>query len=243
MHNAPKNSLTFVLPALNEERLLPITVDVARSAAEELNLPFEIIIVDDGSTDDTYQIALSLANSDERIRVIQHQNNLGLGAAYKTGIQNSSMESLMLLPADDAWPKNAVIEILSRINQVDIVIPFIKVAGDKSAFRKLLSHSYTSLINFLFNLNVPYYNGVCLHKVALLRSIPINANDFSYQTEVLVKLLFRGASFLSVQANTNVRTEGISKALKLENITSVIVSVLKLYYFLKISNNENIKKS
>ena len=243
MSEQMKNSITFVLPALNEEKLLPATVNVALLAAEYLKLPFEIIIIDDGSQDKTYEVGQSLAREDSRIKVIKHLKNQGLGAAYKTGIDSAKMEYLMLLPADDAWPTSSVIDILNQISNSDIVIPFIKMAGDKSAMRKVLSHSYTNLINLLFNLNIPYYNGVCLHKVTLLKSIQINANDFSYQTEVLVKLLLKGASFVTVQANTNVRKEGVSKALKLKNIIKVITSVLKLYYQLRILNSENFKKT
>lgn len=229
-----KKSISFVLPALNEELLIEKTVNVAIRAAKDLDLDYEIIIIDDGSTDATYQIATSISLKLSNIIVKKHPTNLGLGGAYKSGISLANNDWLILLPADDAWPLNDLKEILLKIGEADIVIPYIKTAGDKSRFRKILSKTYTNLINILFGLNVPYYNGIVIHKTNLLKKIQISSNDFSYQTEVLIKLLTNGASFVSVGANTNIRNGGKSKALKFSNIVNVIFSIILIYYKVKL---------
>ena len=110
-----------------------------------------------------------------------------------------------------------------------MIIPFIQVAGDKTAFRRLLSRTYTAGINFLFRLDVPYFNGIVVHRTELIRSIEIQANDFSYQTEALVKLLRRGHGYVTVAASTNARPGGQSKAFGLRNVRRVITSVLRLF--------------
>ena len=228
-------SVTFVVPAFNEERALAQTLGVIRSAAERLRLDYEALIVDDASTDRTAQISRQLERADSRVRGIRHARNLGLGAAYKTGIAAARKDFVILVPGDDAWPEQALVRILARAGEADIVIPYIEAAGDKTAFRRLLSRTYTAGINFLFGLNVPYYNGIVLHRSELVRSVQIRANDFSYQSEVLVKLLRRGHSFVGVAADTNARPGGKSKAFGARNVVRVVTSVMRLFWQVHLS--------
>jgi len=222
-------SITFVVPALNEERALADTVAVIRSAATRVSLDHEIIVVDDGSTDGTFAVANRLAQEQTSLSVIRHKTNLGLGAAYKTGVKASRKHYLILVPADDVWPEEALVQILGRLGEADIIIPYIELAGDKSALRRLLSRIYTAGINFLFRLSVPYYNGIVVHRTDLIRSVTIRADDFSYQTEALVKLLRHGHDFVSVPTRTRARPSGRSKAFGVRNVTRVLKSIFVLF--------------
>lgn len=229
------NSITVVIPAFNEERSLAQTVGVVRAAAKRAGMEYEVVIVDDCSTDRTPEIVRKLEQEQPGVRSVRHSVNLGLGAAYKTGVAAAGKAYVILVPGDDAWPEDALVRILEKVGQADIVIPYIEVAGDKTAFRRALSRTYTAGINFLFRLHVPYYNGIVVHRTDLVRSIEIRADDFSYQTEALVKLLRRGHSFVGVAANTNARPGGQSKALGMRNVIRVVSSVLRLFFSVHFS--------
>ena len=229
-------SISVIIPALNEEKLLSLTVKLVVDACLSTKLNYEIIIVDDGSTDNTLEIAFALSNQYKNIKVIRHDVNLGIGAAYKNGLSASSKEHIILIPADNAWPYESLTDIFLLIGSVDIIIPYITTAGDKNLFRKIISRIYTQIINTVFRLKVPYYNGIVVHRLDLVKSIHICANGFFYQTELLVKILklhpLLACKF--VPSATNIRTDGKSKALSLKNLIGVIVSLITLsIYILK----------
>jgi glycosyltransferase involved in cell wall biosynthesis len=195
----------------------------------------EIVIIDDCSTDRTSEVAQKLELEQPGVRSLRHPVNRGLGAAYKTGISAAKKGYVMMVPGDDAWPEDALVRVLEKVGEADIVIPYIEVAGDKTAFRRALSRIYTEGINLLFQLHVPYYNGIVVHRTELVRQIEIRADDFSYQTEALVKLLRRGHSFAGVPANTNARPAGRSKALEMRNVVRVASSVVRLFFSVHFS--------
>jgi dolichol-phosphate mannosyltransferase len=224
-------NISFILPALNEEGNLSQTVEVLERVALSLSLKHEIIIVDDGSTDNTYHEASKIVQINNNVRVIQHKKNTGIGAAYKSGLKLSNKDFVMLIPADNAWAEYDIINILNMVGKADIVIPYILNAGDKSRIRVLVSKLYTLFINKLFNLDVPYYNGIVVHKVNIIKGINIVSNDFTYQTEALVKLLKSGNfSYMCIKANTIQRNKGKSKAINLFNIIRALNSILILYF-------------
>lgn len=229
-----QDGVSFIVPAYNEERSLRDTVDVIKTATNKIALSYEIIIINDGSSDATPQIADVLSQENQFVKTIHHDCNKGLGAAYKTGLSNVCFQYVMLVPGDNVWPADALVSILARKGEADIVIPYIKSAGDKTPFRKFLSSGYTFIINMLFRLKVPYYNGIVLHKTNIIKSISIDTDHFSYQTEALVKLLKMGYGFVSVEACTLARCGGKSTALKFRNMIAVaktILSLIKRVYF------------
>lgn len=227
-------SLSVIIPALNEEKLLSLTVNLVIDACILSNLNYEILIIDDGSTDNTFLIALALSNQYKNIKVLKHDINLGIGAAYKNGLSVATKEHVMLIPADNAWPAQSITNIFSLIGSVEIIIPYITNAGDKNLFRKLISKIYTKIINVLFRLEIPYYNGIVVHRLDLAKSIPLSSNGFFYQTELLVKLLklYPVLSCEFVPSATNLRSDGKSKALSIKNLMGIIISLIKLYFYL-----------
>lgn len=224
------DSISFIIPAYNEENALRDTVSMVIGVASTLGSKYEIIVVNDGSIDNTALIADQLVGEYASVRVVHHTRNKGLGAAYKSGLANATSEYVMLVPGDNAWPAEALEVILKKRGQADVVIPYIKNAGDKTAFRKFLSSGYTRLVNLLFGLDVPYYNGIVLHKTRLVRTVPINTDHFSYQTEALVRLIRQGHSFVAVESDTLPRRGGESKAVRLKNLINVLWSLARLLW-------------
>lgn len=108
------DSVSFVIPAYNEECALRDTVSVVMEVAHRLGFIYEAIVVNDGSSDNTAHIADQLAREYPCINVIHHVHNKGLGAAYKTGLTNAKFEYVMLVPGDNAWSAEALEVILKK---------------------------------------------------------------------------------------------------------------------------------
>src|SRR5690349_2403585 len=98
---APRlSTLSIVLPCFNESANVGHAVAQARQAAEHNAEHYEVIVVDDGSTDDTLALARALAEHDVHVHVVAHEHNRGYGAAVRSGIQASRGDWVLLTDAD-----------------------------------------------------------------------------------------------------------------------------------------------
>jgi len=212
--------ICFVVPCFNEEDNVAPTVQSIRAAMGS-ERPFEIVLVDDCSTDRTLQRMQDLAEADARIRVLHNPVNLSLGGAYKRGVAVAQAEHVMMIPGDDGFPADSIAEIMRHAGEADIIIPVVINSGVRSWFRAVASRGFTTLLNWLFWLGVGYYNGAVLHRTALLQTIEIRTNSFAYQAEALVKLIARGATYAHCYVSIQERAAGRSSALSLKNQIAV----------------------
>ncbi len=227
-------TLTIVVPALNEENDLANSVQAAISAAQSLHLDFEILIIDDGSTDATPLIAGELASGDRRIRAISNGRNLGLGGSYKIGIREARGEYLFWVPADDAHPVAGLAQVLEKLGETDMVIPAPCNDEVRAGHRRFISKSFTFLINRMFKLDLPYYNGLVLHRTALLRGIDIKTNSFVFQAEAIVKLLNQGQAYMTIPYEIKPEQRKTGKVFVLKNIFAVCLALARLFAELRL---------
>jgi glycosyltransferase involved in cell wall biosynthesis len=212
--------ICFVVPCFNEEDNVAATVQSIRTAVGS-ERSFEIVLVDDCSTDRTLERMQELAQSDPQIRVLHNPVNLSLGGAYKRGIAVAQAEYVVMIPGDDGFPAESIAEIMRHAGEADIIVPVVTNAGVRTWFRAIASRGFTTLLNWLFWLSVGYYNGAVLHRTALLQTIEIKTNSFAYQAEALVKLIARGATYAHCYVSIQERAAGRSSAVSLKNQMAV----------------------
>jgi glycosyltransferase involved in cell wall biosynthesis len=217
----------FVVPCFNEEGNVGPTVDSVRAAMGSRS-DYEIVLVNDASTDRTLEQMQALAAADARIRVLDNPSNLGFGGSYKCGAHVATATYVMMLPGDDGFPGPSIAEILSHAGEADIIIPVVTNRGARHWFRAFASKGFTSLLNWTFWLDVGYYNGAVLQRNDLLRTIEITTNSFAYQAEALVKLIARGATYKHCYVSIQERAAGRSSALSLKNQIAVWRTILHL---------------
>ena len=213
--------LTIVIPAYNEEQHILSSVQEVLRAVSTAKLKCEIIIVDDCSSDHTYEIASGLAENDPRITVLQNKTNLGLGGSYKAGLSLAKGSHITWVPADESHPAEGLISTYQVIGQADIIIPNPVNSEVRGWQRLYLSKTYTFLVNLFSWLKIPYYNGLSVHRTDLLGGIAITTNGFGFQAEIIVKLMCGGASSIVSEATIYERQLGESKAFTVKNILSV----------------------
>jgi len=224
---ALQRAVSFVVPALNEEVNISDTAAEIRRAASNLD-DYEIIIVNDGSTDRTGEIADGLAAVDPRITVIHHAKNKGFGGAYKTGAAAARLPYVLMIPGDNNHPADGITPILNRLGEADIVIPYVGNPAVRGLKRRAISSAYTLLLNLIFRLNVPYYNGLVLHRTDLLHTITIETDGYAYQSEALIKLLRRGASSVAVSVPLAAHGDKRTRAFKPKNVLRVGETIWRL---------------
>ena len=207
--------LSIVLPAFNEaENLKTLPVELM-PYLRDLKLPFEILVVNDGSSDDTVAVAEGLHISE--LRLINHETNRGLGAAIKTAIREATGELLIILDTDMTFHPRYIKDLLARFNQgdVDIVIGSPKLAvmaADIQWYRRFISKAANIVYSLLFGQGINSVTTIFrLYRTADLKDLNIIADKFDINVEILFKLVQRGKKVAEVPADLTVRKLGESK--------------------------------
>lgn len=220
---ARKPTISFVIPALNEEANIAAAVREAVAAMRDRFSDYELLLFDDGSTDRTGRIMDELGAADPRhIRVTHNPSPRNLGGVYKQGIELARMDYILMVPGDNENPGHALQAPFDAIGRADIVLPYPVNSAVRGAARHLVSRLYVGLLNRLFGLRVRYYNGTVIHHTANLKDLPIKTSSFAYQAEILIKLLCGGKTFVEVPVRIDPPKEGRrSRAFRWKNMVQV----------------------
>ena len=221
-------SVSFVVPALNEEKVVDHVVREIHSNVNQFVQTNEIILIDDGSTDRTGEIMEALAHELPNMRVLHNRPNIGLGASYQRGVAEARHDYVMMLCGDGGLPASSLPPIIEKIGTADIVVPYMtNLKTIKTPMRYFISRSYTHLLNFLSGHKLNYYNGLPVHKRSLLNRTVMTSSGFGFQGEILVKLIKSGHTYVQVGVLGGETTHKTS-VFRLKNLASVTKSVLKL---------------
>jgi dolichol-phosphate mannosyltransferase len=239
MAKLPKNtmlqrSISVLVPALNEESTLAPTVERLIDALTITIEDFEIIIVDDGSSDNTRAVAERLAAENPFIRVISNLRTMGLGYGYTRGYEEATKEFFVYIPGDNTWPYRSFVELFGQLGRADVITSFAINPEVRPFGRRVLSRLYTIVLNFLFGRHLRYFNGLTIYPVGFLRRQPLTTFGFGFQAEVLLKALYSGLSYIEVGLPIDERSAGGSKAVNSRNIVSVVFTVARLFWTLRI---------
>jgi len=228
MINSTDGLLSIVVPAYNEEKNLEPTIVNLTKASHKLKGSYEIIVVDDNSTDQTESVARRLEQKYPSVRLIKNTVNLGFGGAYKRGVENARLSYVLMVPGDDAYPISSLERIFEKVGSADIVMSYTSNLQVRSFGRRLISKGFVHIMNLLFGLRLKYYNGVSVLPTTTAQNIKFSSG-FSYAAENLVRLIkLRGFTYEQVPCEITERKDGKSSALRLKNIWSVFSGVSKL---------------
>ena len=137
--------VTVVVPAYNEEEALGEDIEAIRLALNHAQIPFEIVVVDDGSTDSTREVAI-----EHHARVITHYSNRGVGTARKTGIKAARGEVIVMIDADNSYPADQIPVLLDYMDRCDMVVGDRSIeAGTVPVLRKFAKRLIRWLASYL----------------------------------------------------------------------------------------------
>jgi glycosyltransferase involved in cell wall biosynthesis len=113
----PRSPFSVIIPAYNEEGAIKAQVEAIRQVLDATSYTYEIIVIDDGSTDATVAEALSSG-----VRVLQHAANRGYGASLKTGIVAATYDMIVIIDADGTYPCDQIPELVTQMQTADMVV-------------------------------------------------------------------------------------------------------------------------
>lgn len=154
--------LSIVVPAYNEARRLPATVDAVLEAMGGWGFSCELVLVDDGSSDGTAELISGLAERDPRIVAVSYTPNRGKGGAVVAGVGRSRGERVMFFDADLSYPLSAVPELVRRLDAAAVVVGARDLHKDGkdggraeySPTRKLTSVMFNAFVGLFLRLGV-----------------------------------------------------------------------------------------
>lgn len=227
-------SITVMIPAYNEEKNLTFAVKKFESAVKEVFEDYEFIIFNDCSTDKTKEIADNLSKENKKILVVHNKQNMGIGYNYREGIKLSQKKYYMMIPGEGEVNADSIKELLKHVGESDILIPYIENSNVRAIHRRIISKTLTTLLNFLFCLNIKYYNGSVIHKTDILRKVKMTTNSSAYQVEILIRLLKKGYSYKELPYRV-AKTNG-TESFRIKNLYNFLSTILKLFYEIIIKN-------
>lgn len=220
--------LSAYISCYNERDHILQTLDDVRQALSELGAAFEIIVIDDCSSDGSAELAAAYIREHPGERIMLRRNlvNRGLAQNYIDGAFLARGKYYKLFCGDNTEPRESIKKICSRLGEADMIIPNYSFVEGKSGFRQFLSGAYTGLVNLVSGNRLSYYNGLAVHlRYNVMRWHP-NTRGFGFQADIICMLLDAGASYLEVSVPAINR--GRSGALTVKNVLSVAHTLLDL---------------
>lgn len=207
MTKVPELSIFF--PFWNEEQNLESVVKKAIPVAENFAQKWEIIMVDDGSSDKTLEIAKELEKKDSRLVAVSHTKNRGYGAALKTGFETAKYELIVFNDGDGQFDLGEIDRFLEKIKKADMVIGFRKKRLD-NPFRHILMNllKIWDFIFFGFRFKDIDCGFKLFTKEALDKITPFNSEGAMITTEILAKAKKANLKILEVEVNHYPRIYG-----------------------------------
>jgi len=218
-------SLSVVIPMYNEEAYVDRAVAAATGVLEEMGGEWEIVIVDDASTDETARRAEALAAADARVRVIHNAVNRRLGGTLRAGYAAARKELIFYtdadLPVDLAQLPRAV--RLLEYQQADLLAGYRFDRTSEGLHRALYTIGYHVLIRLLFGLRIRDVNfAFKLFRRTLLQTIALKSEGSFIDAELLLRARKAGAVMIQMGLDYFPRTRGPSKLSSLGVIAAIL---------------------
>lgn len=220
--------LTVVLMTYNEcVTVAPVAAEL-RSALDALGRPWELLIVDDGSTDGSGVVAERLAVEDRRVRVVTHAVNGGLGAVYRTGFAAARGRHVTFFPADGQFPAEILLAFRPAMDQADLVLGYLPERRG-AAMSRLLSAAERIVYRVLLG-PMPRFQGVLMYRRELVGAIPLRSEGRGWA--VVMEFVLRASRgpyrIVSLPTAVRPRTAGRSKVNNFRTIAANLRQILPL---------------
>jgi glycosyltransferase involved in cell wall biosynthesis len=215
----------------NEQAYIRRAVDAARVVLAEITHDHEIIIVDDGSTDETGALADGLAARDTRVRVVHNAMNRTLGGTLRAGYAVATKELIVYTDADlpfDLQELERAVRLL-EYQQADLLSAYRFDRTSEGLLRTVYSLIYNLLIRVLFGLAVKDVNfSFKLFRRALLERFPLKSEGSFIDAEFLIRARNAGATIIQIGVDYFPRSRGISKLSSRTAILRILREMLAL---------------
>src|SRR5437764_1865001 len=227
-----RSSVSFVIPMFNEELNIEHAVDAAMEALEKYTGDYEIVIVDDASTDSSPALVIARAATNPHIRMIRHERNRKLGGSLKTGFAAATKDLVLYMDADLPFDPDVLGRAIRAIEVTgaDVIAGYRLDRTIEGLKRTIYSYVYNALIGVLFgwphrDINFSFK----LFKRSVLQSIDLKSEGSLIDAELIVKAKNRGFAIQQIGLDYFPRIRGTSHLSSPSVIFKIFRELVRLY--------------
>ena len=222
--------ISVFFPAYNDAHSIVKLVEDALETLCSLTDDFEIIVINDGSEDETAQVLRDLQKKHPALLVVEHEINRGYGAALRSGFEAASKDLIFYTDGDGQYDVRELPKLFSLLNENIDVVNGYKIARSDEINRKLIGGFYNKLAHLFFYL--PIRDVDCdfrLIRQKFLEKIILNSNSGSICVELIYKLRRAGASFAEIGVNHYKRQYGRSQFFTVGRVSKTLFDFFILW--------------
>jgi dolichol-phosphate mannosyltransferase len=222
--------ISIVIPCYNEAENISDAVNMVINGIDESVSSYEIILVDDGSTDDSRALIsdiLASIGKGGKIRAIHHTDNRGKGAALRSGIEQALMEWTLMMDADLQIDISELKSFLPYCAEYDF-IKGVRVGRREGFIRTVVSITYNAVARLV--IGSPVHDVGCPFKLVrteLAKEMPVSSDRFAVDAEMLLHAKRHGHRFREVDVTCQTRLKGTS-SVKLRHVVQTFFEVITL---------------
>lgn len=221
-------ALSVVVPAYNEEALLDSCIRKLHQALTSLGISAEVVIVNDGSRDRTQEVADQLARELPHV-VAVHQQNQGIGGAFRTGAERATGEYLILWPADMPAEPADLAPYTGQFGQADVIVGVRQARMGYTLLMRINAWLYPRLADILFDLRLRDVNWIHAYRREQFSRIALTQHGIPMLVEALVRLRDLGATFVEVDVRMKVRLGGVASASRFKVMWRTLTGLLSFW--------------
>lgn len=228
-----KNKISIIVPVYNEEKSIGKVLDGIRRVMKKVKNKYEIIVVDDASTDRSAKIIKK-----RKVKMIKHSNNKGYGAALKSGIKNAKGTYILIIDADGSYPVNEIPRLIQLSSKYDMVVGArTGTRIEVPLLRRPAKWLLNKLTNYLSGLDIPDINsGLRIFKKEIaLRFFSLFPDGFSFTVTITLASLTNDYNVKFIPINYYKR-KGKSSINPIKDFTGFIYLIIRMIVYFKPLN-------
>lgn len=229
--NVRNPSLSITIPAYNEEENLHFVLENTLATAPNYLADYEIVVIDDGSTDKTGDIADAFSKKYRQVRVF-HQKNQGYGTTMLRGIQEARKEFVAYMPADGQFLVEDMKKCLPLMSKADLILGFRGNRTDYTLYRHIISGIYLIVLRILFGITYKDVNWLNIWRTKEVQKLQIQSRGIFLLGEIVIRFRKEGLRVLEAPSSYRRRRGGEVKNAKFSLAVEAFFDALKLRFSL-----------
>ncbi len=227
--------LSILIFAFNEEERILSTLKLINSIVRKVKIKYEIIVINDGSTDQTIKIINKFKKKNRKVKVLDFKRNRGITRSLQVGIKKAKFDKLTWFPGDDSFlPKNLK-NFFELSKKNDLVNGFRDNKFVFNKLRKILTTTNQFIQSLLFEQEIKDVHGLFIFKTSHLKKLKFYCSRYSIMVEILPSLLSRGRYNIGhIKIYLNKKNLGSSQTLSIQTIFDFARTWLISFFYYKI---------
>lgn len=225
-------SVSVVTPIYNEEEIVVQAIQQNLEALNQLQCNYEIIVVDDGSTDKSRELLDKHFASIEKVKIIHQPKNKGFGSAVMCGMEQASKDYILCIPSDNSLTISILKNFATAAGKADVIVGYRNGRNGYTCMMRFNARMFHWLVSTIFRMQLRDFNWIHLYarKIFAERKIKVQSTGIFMLAEILIRAKKEGCTFQEIFVEQSVRVTGVASASKLSTMVKTLKELL-LFYF------------